>query len=830
MNTSVLRSQLSGMLRRPARSLLTGLSVLVAAFVVIGTVVAYDITSRTTLETFSATPGGVDLVVSTQGRELSPQQARAVRATPGVAAVAGRVDTVLTLGTAASGAELTVSADPGSGPLSAVTTTSGTYPSRTGQIALHRLTAARLGAGPGSSLLVQTGQPGAAPITVTVTGLVDGGPAGPDQAYAPDTVVAALNGTSDVQRLDIAVSPGTDTAALMTTLGRQVSQAPAFGRVSTGDQARLAEAKEAVRGFDDLFAMIAMFVAVAVVAAGLVTTSTFRIVFAQRLRQLALLRAIGAQRGQLVSALAVEGAVVGLLTGTVGVLLATAAGLAVPKIAAAFGRTLLAPEPPLAAGVVVVIGAVLLTAVAVLAPAFAAAGVAPLQALRSASTSASERGIGAARVVVGGVVAIAAAVLARRTVRAIRADEPSGEVLLSLVGVGALTFGALIVFGPLLVRPILAGSGWLLRAAGPVGRLAVAGVGGAPRRAAAVAVVVALGVTLVTGTLVGAGSLRVTADQKQGAETPTDLIMALADGSKVPAVLARLRADPHFQHVTPFTMGSVDSAGGSHSAIALDLTALPTLADLRTTDGTLTTPGPGQAVLSRHAAENLNARVGSVVSVGVGRKRTLDVRVTAVLADEGPLRQDLVLAHADLARASGMTSGVLADAANGSLEASLAVFRPIAQQVDGQVAVLADARGRNDEIMATLLLAGLGLLGLTVLISVIGVGTTTGLSVLERTRETGLLRALGLNRRAVQAMIGIESGLYGVIGSVLGIALGVPFAWLALQALRIEVIFTVPVGWLLLLVTIMVAITMAAGLLPARKAAQVSPVAALATD
>ncbi len=830
MNTSVLRSQLSGMLRRPARVLLTGLSVLVAALVVTGTVIAYDITKRTTLETFSATPRGVDLVVTMRGRVLLPQQVQAARTTPGVAAVNSRIDTVLALGTAASGAALTLSADPGSGPLSAVTTTSGTYPHRPRQIALHRLAAARLGAGLGSKLLVQTGQ-GVAPITVTVTGIVDGGLTGPDQAYAPDTVVAALIDSRDVDRLDIAVSPGTDTAALMTTLARRASHESTPADVITGDQARLAEAKEAVNGFDTLFALIAMFIAIAVVAAGLVTTSTFRIVFAQRLRQLALLRAIGAQRGQLVSALAVEGAVVGLLTGTAGVLLAAAAGAAVPRVAAAFGRTLLAPQPPLAAGVMVVIGAGLLTTVAVLAPAFAAAGVAPLQALRSASTNASERGIGAARVVVGGGVTIAAAVLAWQTVHALRAHKPTEEVLLSLVGVGALTFGALIVFGPMLVRPILAGTGWLLRATGPVGRLAVAGVGGAPRRAAAVAVVVALGVTLVAGTLIGAASLRATVDQRQGADTPTDLMMTLPDASKVPDVVARLRADPHFQHVTPFTMGNVGSAGGlQHSAIALDLAALPTLAQLQTTDGTLTTPGPGQAVLSRHAAKSLHARVGGVVSLDIGQKRTLNVRVTAVLTDIGPLHQHLVLAHADLARASGTTSGVLADAANGSLEASLTAFRPIAQPVDGQMAVLADARTQNDKLEAILLLAGLGLLGLTVLISVIGVGTTTGLSVLERTRETGLLRALGLNRRAVKAMIGIESGLYGVIGSVLGIALGVPFAWLALHALGGKVIFTVPVSWLLLLTTIMVAITMAAGLLPARKAAKVSPVAALAAD
>jgi putative ABC transport system permease protein len=128
------------------------------------------------------------------------------------------------------------------------------------------------------------------------------------------------------------------------------------------------------------------------------------------------------------------------------------------------------------------------------------------------------------------------------------------------------------------------------------------------------------------------------------------------------------------------------------------------------------------------------------------------------------------------------------------------------------------------------LLIAIGLISLTVLIAVVGVGTTTALSVVERVRESGLLRAVGLSRPALRAMLTAESGLYGVIGAAIGLALGVPYAWLAVKAIGVNAPLALPVGQLALVFVALVVFTALAGVLPARRAARVSPVVALGTE
>jgi len=839
MNITVLRTQLSGVLRQPGRLLMTGLSVLVASFVVFGTLLAYQIVTRTTLDTFSDTPKGVSLVVSTDGgATLTPRQTAAIRRTPGVTQAVGRVTATFGLGDASSGISLDVIADPGSGPLSSVRLVTGAYPDAKREVALDRRAAERLGAAPGSTLRLRTGDQAAAATKVTVTGVVDGAEDAAERAYAPDFVVAALSGNPGYPRLDVLAAPGVDVNALMGQFSTTLSGgADTYASIRTGAVMRVKEARDAVRQFDQIFALVAMFVAIAVVAAALVATSTFRIVFAQRLRQLALLRTIGAQPGQLVRALAVEGAVIGLFSGAVGVLLALAAGLAAPAVAASAGRTLSAPGVPAGAGLAVVIGAGLLTVGAVLAPAFSAAGVAPLQALRNAGTVASERGISTGRLLLGLLLAAGTAGIVWLTVARLpepgQANYRSADVLLYLVGAGALAFGTLIALGPLLIRPVLAAVGRPLRWLGPTGRLAVSGIGGTPRRAAAVSVVVALGVALVAGTVVGTSSLQAWTDQSLAVRTPADLVMFARDEPISDDVLGRLRGDSRFRDVTPFRTADFISSSRdmSYEAIDVDMSALPALTALRTVSGAIADLAPGKAILARGLADDLGAKVGDTVMLRSARGHATRVEVAAILTQDAPLRMNAVLAPADLTSLgapSTAPTGVLADFADGSRSQALAAFRKTGGGIGAEVAVLADQRDQANGQVSSLFAAALGLLGLTVLIAVVGVGTTTGLSVLERTQESGLLRALGLSRPRLRIMIGMESGLYGVIGSALGIVLGVPLAWLALLALNLGLPLTFPAGRLLLIVVALTGITVVAGLLPARRAARVSPIAALA--
>jgi putative ABC transport system permease protein len=842
---SVLRTQLAGIARRPARLLLTGLAVLVASFVVYATVLAQQITERSVLDNLSGTPATVDLVAG--GGTVTTAELAKLAAVPGVAETAGRIET----GGDTGGQYLGLIADPGAGPLAVTRIAQGRFPSGPREIAVSPRTADRMGLPVGTVLRMSVGWDAAGeprePVALTVTGLVDARDDFGATAYAPQTTVSALTGEGFLDQIDVRLAPGADPAAVAAALDRVLAAAPAPAdgaprpTVRTGAQIRTEEAEAAADDVGELFAAVAMFVAVAVAAAGLVAASTFRIVFAQRMRQLALLRAVGAGRGPIVLALAAEGALTGLVAGVTGVLGALAVGHLVPAVLRAFDLTIATPGVPLPQALGVVAMAVAVTVVAVLAPALSAARVAPLEALRASGTTGARHGVGGLRWATGlllaaGAAASAAVVLARLPGRDPENYDPM-PMLLAVVLSGALTFVALITLGPVLMRPVLAAVGWPLRRAGAVGRLAVGGVGGAPRRAAAVSVVVALGVTLIAGVLVGGASVRVLAERETASAAPADYEVTATEDTLVPAATVdQARARGELTHVTPYRRLPdvvVGSAPARLEAIDLDTAALPTLGKLDVTAGSLTGTGPGEVVLSGYTTDATGLRLGDRTTVRAG-DRSIDVTVAGLLPDSVPLGAGLLLHPTDLTRlgAPAGYSGVLADASAAGEAARTAGEQALRQTMGAGrgIAVLADQRDQIDRGLDVVLAVAVALIGLTVLIAVVGVGTTTALSVVERVRESGLLRALGLSRGALRAMLTAEASLYGTIGAAIGLVLGVPYAWLAVKALGVNAPLALP-GWQLLAVfAVLVVITALAGVLPARRAARVSPVAALGTE
>ncbi|MFI7608434.1 FtsX-like permease family protein [Micromonospora sp. NPDC049366] len=840
----MLRTQLSAAARRPGRLLLTGLAILVAAFVVFGTVLAQQITERTARDNLSGTPAATDLVVGGESQGPAPAVATLarVRAVPGVAEAAARLE----VGLGVNGSFVNLEADPGRGPLSTIRLKEGSYPDAPGEMAVTPRTAQRLGLTVGS--VVTATDVRTTPVRITVTGLVGTAEDGGFNAYAPENVVIGLGGATEVRRIDLRAAPGESVETLRQ---RVAAVLPTDVALRPGAEVRQLEADAAASQVSALFALVGMFVAIAVVAAALVVTSTFRIVFAQRMRQLALLRAVGAHRGALVRALTAEGALTGLVAGAVGVAGALAVGHAVPPILRAAGRAVSSPGVPVGAAVAVVLGAVAVTVLAVLAPAFTASRVAPLEALRSASTTAGRRGIGGLRLVgglllAGGAVLVAALTIARLP-KPQQEDYSATPVLLLLVVSGALAFFALVALGPLLVRPVLALVGWPLRQLGPVGRLAVGGVGGTPRRASAVSVVVALGVTLIAGVAVGGASLRTLMDRELALSAPADIEVTTAPGATLPdQVVTRARAaEGALARVVPYRrvdgltlrrgaerLGNPESA---YTGTDLDVAALPTTDQLDVAQGRLADLGPGRIVLGDWVARDTGLRVGDQVSLAVDA-RTTDVRVVAVLPDTGPLHAGVLADRTDLDRlgvAAGW-SGLLADAARPGEDGRTAAVQALRQAIGGAdgvgLAVLADSRDRDGEVLASIVWIAVGLVSLTVIIAVVGVGSTTALSVVERVGESGLLRAVGLSRGALRTMLTAESGLYGLIGATIGLLLGVPYAWLAVRALGIHAPLTLPVLPLVGLFVALIALTALAGVLPARRASRISPVAALGVD
>jgi putative ABC transport system permease protein len=406
------------------------------------------------------------------------------------------------------------------------------------------------------------------------------------------------------------------------------------------------------------------------------------------------------------------------------------------------------------------------------------------------------------------------------------------------VASGGLAFVALIALGPVLVRPVLALAGWPLRRLGPVGRLAVGGVGGSARRAAAVSVVVALGVTLLTGMLVGGDSIRVLAERETIAAAPADFELKGDTGTTLQdGVADRARQSTELTRVTPYRWAAGITIGGFQDAGATDLSmaALPRLAGLDTVSGDVTALAPGKAILAGYLADSAGVTTGDQVTLTREGKQ-VRLTVAAVLGGQTPLHTEALLDPSDLTKLGvpAAPTGVLADAAGSGEDgrtAGLQALRAAATAQPGiSVEVLADQRDQINSALGTLMVIGLALIGLTVLIAIVGVGATTALSVVERVRESGLLRAVGMSRGGLHAMLTTESALYGVIGAVLGLVLGVPYAWLAVAALANDAPLTLPVWQLVAVFAVLVALTALAGVLPARRAARVSPVTALGTD
>ncbi|MGV9950318.1 FtsX-like permease family protein [Streptomyces cellulosae] len=840
---TVLGSQVAELLRRPGRFAATGVSLLIAAFVVFGAVMAQQIVAATVVDRFRGTPDAVTLVVTGKdAADIGGAGPDAIRSAPGVAEAVGRVDGGAPVGGSAAGRYLALAADPGTGPLARVRTVEGAYPSGPRQLAVDTRAAEAYGLGPGSSLTLLLPTPDGEStrrVPVEITGVVRPAATGTGEptGYAPGPGLLRLLGLPGYSRVDVR----TETPAAATGAAERIRRAVPGAVVRSGDEVRDEEARAAVADASDTLQLAGVFLAVAVGAAVLVATSTFRIVFARRVRQLALLRAVGATSRRLAAALVAEGAVVGLLAGAAGVLAAWSCARLVPPVAGRFGHGLSAPAGfPLPQAALTVLGTGLLAVLAVLAPSLTASRVSPLQALRTAASEESTVS-GTGRTVLGVLCAAGAVLLARQQYAGL--PEPGDTaydrfaVLTLVVVSGGLAFLALIALGPLLVRPVLSALAVPLRRTGAAGRLAVAGVGGAPGRAASVSVVVALGVCLVGSTLTCLASLDSYERYKRTLEAPADFRLYAGEGGTLDRTIAAdLAARPELADVTAFRTAEVTEDGRSATVSDLDLTTVRSGAGLTARTGALGELGPARVVVDAEHAHRLGVEAGDRVTLTSG-DRPVRLTVAATLPGAGPHGVNFFVTPADLTRLGAgpaptlITANAATDGAEGRARAHRAVTQILTGPERGGGRVVAeDAATRTgvDDDLRTMATTVVLLLGLTVLVAVAGVATTASLTVVERRREFGLLRALGLGGAAVHRMVTLECALYGVLGGILGLALGLPYSYLTVRAAEVSAPFTVPAGQLAAVVAALVLVTAAAGTVPALRASRTPPTVAVA--
>jgi putative ABC transport system permease protein len=836
---------------RPRRLALTGVSIAIGVAFLAGTLIYGETAKAAFFDDLARAARNVDVAVTpTRGRTFAETPRRvdfealaAIRAVPGVRRVDGRVAQKLPMldrygrligGRGDTGWAISLATEPS---LAQYDLVAGRLPQRAGEVAVDRSTVDSSGfrLGDGVRVLGADRQP--APLTLV--GVLDLGAnkrfGGQSVAALTDEDLRSLTGAPGYAEIVVGAAPGVAPAVL----ARRVFAALA-GRypVATGDRVRTELARSAAKYVDGLLRVLLGFGLLGLGVAGFLIHNTFTVLVTQRTRELALLRCVGATRGQLFRAVMTESLVVGLLAATAGLGLGVAVGLALIAARNEVGggvpvhRLVVSP-----AAVLVALGVgVLATVLAALRPAHLASRVPPIAALRLAAGPAPAGRRRWPRLV-------AATVPAATGLTAIATAVPSGFAGIPVAVAGAIAvFAAPVVISPAVVpwlaNALAAGPARLL---GPPVRLAARNAGRDPRRVAATtgAVLVGLGLMSMVSVLLATAKAQ---GQRELAENfPADYVITgvYAGGPRdtgIPLeVAATLRGRPELSAAAGCRVAGASIGGRRMTAWTAEPGSLTGALRPEVMAGVLGERHPGTLALDRIFAASVGVRVGDAVTVAAGgSSRVLTVEATL---DDAPIAGQALLDWADFTAlfGPGEADQVLVKAATGvsrraSREAVEAALRdhPLAQ-VSGPAQWRAQLSAALDEqltIFATLL-------GILIVIGLAGIATTTHLSVLERTREFATLRAMGLTARQLLGMVLAEGLLVGTVAGVTGIALGTGLGFAAGLGLIREYGHgwpTVPVAHLAsfaVLGALAVAVT---AVLPSRAAAGISVVSAIADE
>ncbi|WP_345138280.1 ABC transporter permease [Dactylosporangium darangshiense] len=645
------------------------------------------------------------------------------------------------------------------------------------------------------------------------------------------TTIAGARGYREV----VATVSGATQADLRS---RARAVLPADAVVKTGDQRRHDIATAAVHEVDTFLTVLQIFAGIAVVVSAFVIANTFNILIAQRLRELALLRCVGGSRGQVLGSVLVEAAAVGLVGGIAGLGLGLAVAYGMFSGANALGAALPSHPLVLTATPVVVAVAVglLVTAAAALVPAIRAGRVPPLAALRA--VPAARVGSRRSRIVLIVVVLLTAAAGIALTVRGEQSSDSKLGTLQVVAG-GIIAFLAVVLLSPLYVGPLIAALGWLPgRIFGTPVQLATANARRSPGRTATTTAALMIGIGLMSGSVVLTATIQATATAQLVSHYPVDFIVQPADTgqrtvSVPPGAVAKLRADRLLGAVGEVRLDLATSNGNRTQLGSLDPAALRSLATFQMTAGSLGDLRPGTAILFTGAGENKAHRLGDRIVVVSSVGKRLDLTVVGLIA--GTARTgDTLISWDDFAtlRPTGGDDLVLIKAAAGvppaasrnAVDADLADYPAVAVN---------SIAGWRDEITGTVnQLIGVvaALLAFAMLIALIGIMNTMSLSVFERTRESALVRALGLTRGQLRVTLLAEACLMALVGAIVGIAFGVTYGCLTgrIMFATIQPLIRVPYGQLLLLLAVAAFAAVLAAVLPARRAAKASIVTAMA--
>jgi len=836
------RVALRGLLARKTRLALTALAVALGVTLISGTYVFTDTINASFDRIFSEAYKSTDVVITpndevalNENGDLPPIDGAALDRVKGIDGVENVEGSIFDQG----GTFLTRKGEPfaAQGPkfvasvfddrrFGGFSYAEGRRPQSDGEVAVDKATARKEGFAVGDRFEIQAETEKKA---YTITGLTQ--VAGVDSYGGAAVALLTLPEAQRVTKkegkydeIDLTVAKGRDAQAVTTTIRGAL---PKSLDVRTGE-AEAADQSADIRdelGF--LQTALLAFAGVSVFVGAFIIFNTFSITVAQRAREFALLRTLGASRAQVLRSVLGEGIVLGVLGSAVGLALGIVVAAGLRALFKAIGFELPSTGTVLEARTVYVslgVG-VLVTLVSCLAPALRATRVPPVAALREGVAMPESRSSRLAFPLALALTTIGIAAIAVGLFAGLK-ESPA----LLCVGLGAAaTFLGVALLSPRLVGPIASVVGRPIEATfGITGRLARENTVRQPGRTAVTSAALMVGVALVAFATIFAAGAKSTINDAIDAGLRGQAVLQNQDGFSPFAAAAteRVASLDGVDRVTAVRFVDARVAGEKEGVTGVDPRTFPALYQTA-----LPPLGDDTIVVSKGYAEKHGTKVGDTIALTTATAKRLKLRVAGVIEDKGRLLRDLTVSNDLVVRDFGQRKDSLVivgyaggDGTKAAIDAAMETDFPQVEALTAEE-FKDDQAGQVDQLLALVY----ALLALTVVVAMFGIVNTLVLSVTERTRELGMMRAIGTSRRQVRRVIRYEAVITAMIGGVLGIVLGV---LLALLVSRTIDDFSLSIPYVLLVVLFLAAALagVIAAVLPARRASKLNVLEALAYE
>ncbi|MFJ3825293.1 ABC transporter permease [Streptomyces nodosus] len=705
----------------------------------------------------------------------------------------------------------------------------GHAPKGDNEVLVDSETARRAGYRVGDTVRISIDGPVLTPEIVGIFTTDDGNVAAGGSLALFDTATAQqlFHKPGAYDEIDVKAASGTSQTALRTELDKilPADVTSTTGKQLADEQARqIADATSSLRTFLLVFAGIALFVGTFIIA------NTFTMLVAQRTKELALMRAVGASRRQVTRSVLIEAFAVGAVAAVVGLVAGIGIGAALRSLVSGLGTL---PDGPLVISPGTVVAAlavgILITMLAAWLPGRRAARIPPVAAMNSVHAQATTRSL-VLRNTLGALLTSAGlvTVLYATTMDATDAQAPMG------LGAGLLVLGV-FVLTPLLSRPLIAATAPVLRVFGVAGKLARQNSVRNPRRTAATASALMIGLTLITALTVVAGSLGNAIDKMAASALKADYVVSMANGNNLsPDLDQAVKSADGVAASSPLRNAPSRIDGKTEFLTGVDGSSIGELTHLTVDDGTFAVGGT-RIVVDDRTAEDHHWSAGSRFTVNYedGKQQQLTV---AGVYQETEIMRGIMVDTATLAphqsNPSDMQimvkmSGGATDSARNTLVKALG---------DNPAIKIQDKKDISDsigQVFTTVLNMLYGLLAMAVIVAVLGVINTLAMSVFERSQEIGMLRAIGLDRKGIKRMVRLESLVISLFGGVLGIGLGVFFGWAAGRLLGTKMTtyeLILPWDRMALFLALAAVVGVLAALWPARRAARLNMLTAIKSE